>query len=437
MLRSTRTRALAIPVALALLAEPALPAQTPPAAAPVTIRASRVLDGRGNVLTDVTVVVENGRIARVDRGVVSGSARPTYDLSGLTLLPGLIDAHSHPVWYFNAQGRYHTGSDGETPAQGALAAAANAFATLRGGFTTIQSLGSRSDGELRAAIAQRGLPGPRILTSLEPLNERSGGPDSLRALVRKRADDGADVIKLFASRSIRDDGAQTMTDEQLVAACGEAKARGLRSLVHAHSAESVKAAVLAGCTQIEHGVFVTPEVLALMAERGTYFDPQCGLVFHNYLDNRAKYQGIGNYNDEGFAAMERAIPLALAAFKRAVATPRLNVVFGTDAVAGAHGREVEELVCRVTEGGQKPGDAIISATSLAARAMGLGDRVGAVVPGLEADLIAVRGDPTADITALRRVAFVMRGGVVYRFDRGDAGAPAPAASRRKAGRDAR
>ena len=109
----------------------------------------------------------------------------------------------------------------------------------------------------------------------------------------------------------------------------------------------MRAAALAGCSQIEHGVFATPEVLKLLAERKVYFDPQVCLVFRNYLDNRAKYQGIGNYNDSGFASMERALPLAAKMYKQAIATPGLDVVYGTDAVAGAHGRNVEELVCRV------------------------------------------------------------------------------------------
>jgi imidazolonepropionase-like amidohydrolase len=174
------------------------------------------------------------------------------------------------------------------------------------------------------------------------------------------------------------------------------------------------AAARAGCTQVEHGVFSDEATLRLLAERGTYFDPQCGLVFRNYLDNKAHYLGIGNYSEAGFAAMEKAIPLAVGAFRKALATPGLKVVFGTDAVAGAHGRNAEELVCRVAQGGQVPMDALVSATSLNAEALGLAGRTGAIAAGLDADLIATDGDPSQDITALRRVVFVMRAGRVFR-----------------------
>ena len=381
------------------------------------IRAGRVLDGTGRTIPNATVVVRGTQIVSVGPNATVPPGARMYDLSTLTLLPGLIDAHDHLAWHFNPQGRYHQGrEDGETEFEGALAIAGNANATLRGGITTSQSLGSPEDKPLRAAIAADQIPGPRLLTSLTPLSERSGGPDTLRQLVRQRKDDGADVIKLFASKSIREGGAQTMTDEQLIAACGEAKAVGLRSVVHAHSAESMRAAAMAGCSQIEHGVFATPEVLKLLAERKVYFDPQVCLVFRNYLDNRAKYQGIGNYNDSGFASMERALPLAAKMFRQAIATPGLNVVYGTDAVAGAHGRNVEELVCRVRDGGQKPMDAITSATSLNAQALGMADSLGSVAPGKLADLIAVQGDPSRDIEALRRVVFVMKNGRVYRND---------------------
>jgi imidazolonepropionase-like amidohydrolase len=398
-------------LAVSMLSLSTVEAQT----TPVTIRAGRLLDGRGAVIDNATIVLDRTTIARVDRGGAPGSAA-TYDLSRYTVLPGLIDGHAHPSWYFNRAGRYHTPNDGDTPVQSMLAMAGNVFATLTSGVTTIQSPGSPEDKDLRDFIASGAIPGPRILTSLEPISSPRLTPDTLREIVRRRKTEGADFIKIFASKSIRDGGALTLSEEQLTAICQEARAQGLRTLVHAHSPESMQAATLAGCTQIEHGVFATDEVLRLMAQRGTYFDPQCGLVFRNYLENRAKYEGIGNYTAAGFAAMEKAIPLAVAAFKRARATPGLKIVWGTDAVAGAHGRNVEDLICRVEDGGQPPIEAITSATSLGAEALGMGSRIGTIAPGFEADLIAVDGDPSRDITALRRVVFVMKGGRVYRWD---------------------
>lgn len=377
---------------------------------PIAISAQRVIDGAGRQLDNAAVIVEGNRITSV--GPLPASFRgQRIDLGDATILPGLIDVHAHVIWYFNAQGRYHTSSDGETPVQSALAAAGNAYETLLSGVTTLQSPGSAEDRDLRDAIARGAIPGPRILTSLGSIS--GGEPEQIRQRVRDFKTRGADLIKIFASRSIRDGGGPTMTAAQLSAACGEAHAQGLRAMVHAHAAEAMLLAVEAGCDQIEHGVFATPEVLARMAARGTYLSPQCGLVFRNYLENRAKYEGIGNYNAEGFASMERALPLAVEAIRKAVATPGLKMVFGTDAVAGAHGRNVEDLICRVSEAGQKPMDAITSATSLAAESMKLGSSVGMLKAGLLADIIAVRGDPLADFTALRRVVFVMKDGRIY------------------------
>jgi imidazolonepropionase-like amidohydrolase len=377
----------------------------------IAITAQRVLDGTGRQLSNVAVIVEGNRITSV--GPLPASFRGRrIDLGDATLMPGLIDVHAHVIWHFNAQGRYHTGTDGETPVQGALAAAGNAYETLMSGVTTLQSPGSAEDKDLRDAIARGAIPGPRILTSLGSIS--GGSPDTIRQRVRDFKARGADLIKIFASRSIRDGGAPTMSLEQLTAACGESHAQGLRAMVHAHAAEAMMLAVDAGCDQIEHGVFATPQVLTHMAAKGTYFSPQCGLVFRNYLENRAKYEGIGNYNAEGFASMERAVPLAVAAVRSAANTPGVKLVFGTDAVAGAHGRNVEDLICRVNEAGQKPMDAIVSATSRAAESMKLGDAIGTLKPGLLADIIAVRGDPTADFTAMRRVVFVMRNGRVYK-----------------------
>ena len=392
-----------------LTAAPAAVAQD----AAVILRTSVALDGRGASLTNVDVLVEHGRITKVAKAITLSGAR-VIDLRGRTVLPGLIDVHTHPTWYFNRQGRYHTTGDGDTPLQAMLAASANAYATLSAGFTTIQSLGATEDKDLRDWINTQGVPGPRIITSLQAIT--NGDPDRLRQLVQQRKQQGADVVKIFASASIRDGGKQSMTDEQLAAVCGEAKAQGLRSVVHAHSAESVRAAVNAGCSQVEHGVFVTQAELDLMASKGTWFDPQCSLVFRNYLDNRVKYDGIGNYNAEGFASMERALPLAAEGIRKAVATKNLKMVYGTDAVAGAHGRNAEDLLCRVQTSGQKPMDAIVSATSLNAASLGLGATLGALAAGYEADIIAVDGNPLTDITAVLRVSFVMKGGRVVKDD---------------------
>jgi len=284
------------------------------------------------------------------------------------------------------------------------------------GFTTVQSVGAPNDLPLRDAISKGNLPGPRLLTAVEPLQgrgERTGTPEEIRAYIRKQKDAGADLIKIFASASIRQGGGMTISQEQLNAACDEAKKQGLRTIVHAYK-DAVRAATVAGCTQIEHGTLATDDDLKLMAEKGTYLDPQAGLVIENYLLNKEKYLGTPGYTEEGFAAMEKILPMNHDLVHRAVKIPGLKIVFGTDAVAGAHGRNAEEFIDRVRDGGQDPMQAMISANSIGAEAMGLGNKIGSIAPGLEADIIALDGDPLKDITAVRRVVFVMKGGVVYK-----------------------
>lgn len=375
---------------------------------PIVLRAATVLDGKGQILRNSIIVVEGGKIARIGGDAPAGAI--IYDLTSLTVTPGWIDTHAHILWHFD-NGRL-AGKD-EPPVRAMLHAADNAILTLNAGFTTIQSPGLPEDKDLRDAIARGIIPGPRILTSLEPLTDQSGPPEKLRQLVRERKQQGADFIKLFASKSIREGGAQTMTDGQLQAACGEAKSLGLRTIVHAHSAESAKAATLAGCTTIEHGAYLTDEVFALMAQRGTYYDPNIGLVLQNYLENKEKFLGIGNYNEQGFAFMEKGIAIVLDTFKKALKHKDLRIVYGTDAVAGAHGRNYEEFIARVRDGGQDPMAAIMSATSISAESLGLKDKIGAIAPGMDADIIAMDGDPLHDPTAARRVIFVMKGGKVY------------------------
>ncbi|MBI3263266.1 MAG: amidohydrolase family protein, partial [Acidobacteria bacterium] len=211
---------------------------------PVVIRAGTLLDGKGGTARNVTIVVQGTRVTRVE----STTGAVTYDLSRLTVLPGLIDTHVHIGQHFGKDGR--ADSRGETLAEAALFGAENAYLTLMAGLTTVQSVGAASDVPLREAIARGILPGPRILTSIGSITSTTLTPDQIRESVRKLESDGADLIKIFASRSIREGGAQTLTQPQLDAACGEAKAVGLRTLVHAHSPESIKAAVQAGCSQI-------------------------------------------------------------------------------------------------------------------------------------------------------------------------------------------
>ena len=381
---------------------------------PLVVGAPRLIDGRGRLLRDAAVVVDGGRI--VD--IVEHPQRVDVALADATLMPGGIDTHVHIGWHFDADGRSHDDETdrGETQAQSALYAAENAYRTLMGGITTVQSLGAPIDKPLRDAIARGTLPGPRVLTAIEPLTDETLTPEALRAQVDKVADEGADVIKVFASQSIRTGGAPTMSQEQLDAICAEARRRGLRVAVHAHGPESVGRAVRAGCNSIEHGALIDQATLDLMAAHGTYFDPNTDLIFRNYFENKAHFLGIGNYTAEGFAAMEQAVPRVLEVFRRGLTTRGLKIVFGTDAVAGSHGRNFQELEYRVRVGGQDAMAAITSATSLAAESLGLGHRIGTLAPGYEADLIAVAGDPLQDIGALERVVLVMKGGKLVRHE---------------------
>jgi imidazolonepropionase-like amidohydrolase len=376
----------------------------------IVIAASTLLDGKGGVLHDTRIVVEGSKIVAID----SKATPVDYDLQGLTVLPGWIDAHDHITWIFGKDGK-NAGTEGTTQ-EDAYQAASNAWVTLMAGFTTIQSVGAPNDVPLRDAIAKGILPGPRILTAIHPLvgqGDKTGTPDEIRAFVRKQKEAGADLIKIFASQSIRLGGGMTLSQEQLNAACDEAKKQGLRTLVHAYK-DAVRAATLAGCTEIEHGVLATDDDLKLMAAKGTYLDPQAGLVIENYLQHRDQYIGTPGYTAEGFAAMEKILPMEHEFMQHAVRTPGLKVVFGTDAVAGAHGRNAEEFIDRVHDGGVEPMAAMVSANSLGAEAMGLADQIGSIAPGLQADIIAIDGDPLKDITAVRRVVFVMKGGVVYK-----------------------
>jgi len=376
---------------------------------PIVLKTSTLVDGRGKTLKNTIIVVEGSKIARV------GGAAPAnaivYDLRGFTVSPGWIDTHSHLAVHFDDTGRLAGPSEPES--QALLHIADNLAQTLNAGFTTVQSPGAMIDRDVRDAIARGIFPGPRVLTSLEALTETSGEPEKLRGLVRERKQQGADLIKIFASKSIREGGAQTMTDAQLRAACGEAKSLGLRTIVHAHSADSAKAATLAGCTSIEHGAYITDEVFDVMAERGTYYDANIGLVLQNYLENKPKYFGIGNYNEEGFAFMEKGVGIVLDTFQKALKHKNLRIIYGTDATAGAHGQNYREFIVRVRDAGQDPMQALISVTSLSAESIGMGEQIGAIAARMQADIVAFDGNPLEEVTAASRAVFVMKGGKVY------------------------
>jgi imidazolonepropionase-like amidohydrolase len=399
------------------------------------LEVSTLLDGRGHILHNTRVVVQDGRIVRID----AKATGEMIDLRGLTVMPGWIDVHVHITSHFGPDGKIGEPACGseryqklvqeaqaapdstaatsnlpcETPAEAEAAIRQNALVTLEAGFTTVQSVGAPEDKDLRDAINRGEIPGPRILTALRPVTDPNLTLDQIREWVRQVKADGGDLIKIFVSKPMRDGGGRTLNDAQLAAACDEAKAVGLRSLVHAYR-DGSRAATLAGCTEVEHGILATPGDLALMAQRGTYFDPQAGLVVHNYIDNWVHFKGAGGFNDAAFESLHRLLPLDTQVFRDAIATPGLKVVFGTDAIAGAHGRNAEEFIYRVQEGGQDPMAAMIAAQSLAATSLNMQDQIGTIAPGLQADIIGLNGDPLKDITAVRRVVFVMKGGIIYK-----------------------
>ncbi|WP_213980313.1 amidohydrolase family protein [Sphingomonas sp. dw_22] len=413
MTKSVRFRATAAALLLAPLPALAQVAVTPftPAPekpAPITIHAGELIDGKGGVRRDMTITVLDGKIAAVRKG--KPAAAPTYDFARLTVLPGLIDTHVHITAHFNDENRAI--EEGETPEQKALKFSENVYLTLMAGFTTVQSIGSNDDFALRAAIANGRLPGPRLLSSGQPLRDPKLSLDAIRQTIATRKAQGADLIKLMVTKSIRDGGDQTWTDEQIAVACDEAKRLGLRTWVHAHADSAVRAAI-GHCTAVTHAQLAKLDTLKLAGEKGLYIEPTFGLVQPNYMRNKAKYLGTGNYTEDAFKYMEGNVQENKDKWRRFLTVTNVTYLSGGDTNAGAEGDNAREIIWRVQQG-QDPMKAIMAATSIDARAIDLGDRIGAIAPGMEADIIAVDGDPLKDITALWRVRFVMKGGKVYK-----------------------
>src|SRR2546426_9760695 len=208
----------------------------------IVLRATTLIDGKGGVMRNVNIVVQGPRITRID----AGAQATMYDLKASTVMPGWIDTHVHIGAHFDPNGKSHSPASAkdETPQQSMLYAVENAYRVLMAGFTTVQSVGAPLDRDLRDAIARGTIPGPRLLTSLRPVDETTGTPDQIRKFVRQVASEGADLIKIFATKSIREGGGPTLKQAQVDAACGEAKSLGKRAIVHAQGPEGAKAAVV-------------------------------------------------------------------------------------------------------------------------------------------------------------------------------------------------
>ena len=398
----------------------------------VAVRAARLIDGRGAApIAPAVVLIRGERIEAVGAGLPIPAAARIIDLGGATLLPGLIDLHTHLT---------STGVHWEdellktTPGQAALHGARNALVTLTAGFTTCRDMGPTwpfTDIDLRKAIDEGVVPGPRLMVSGNYVSATGGagdarqfsifvdvpivrnladGPDEIRKAVRTNLKAGADFIKILATGAVLSrgtpPGAQQYTEEELRVAVDEATRWGRHVAAHAHGTDGIKAALRAGIHTIDHGSMMDDEAVELLRTHHAYFVPTL-------------------YTSESIAANpnvpepEKARSKQIAAVKdrsfQLVVKSGLPIGFATDAAVVPHGQNAREFGYRVRLG-QSPMDAILSATRTAAEIMGWADRVGTVEAHKFADLIAVSGDPLRDITELARVTWVMKGGVVYKQD---------------------
>jgi len=399
-----------------------------------------LIDGIGDTARkEMTVVVEKDRIDRVEQGYVA--AKPddrVIDLKAATVMPGWIDCHVHLDMQL-APNDLLTQITSE-PGDYALRAAYFAKKTLLAGFTSVRNLGDHEGSTLalRKAISQGIADGPRIYTAGQALSTTGGhadftdgidhrygghptlddgvfnGPDEARKAVRQHYKDGCDLIKIMASGgvlSIEKSGQNPqMTSEEIKAVVETAHDYGMKVAVHAHGTEAIRRAVEAGVDSIEHGTYMTDEIIALMKQHGTYYVPT--ISAGQFVARKAEIPG---YFPPIIVPKAQAIgPLILGTFQRAY-QGGVKIAFGTDTGVSAHGDNAQEFVYMV-KGGMPPMQAIQSATREAAKLIGDEKNIGTVAPGRYADLTAVPGDPLADITLVGKVSFVMKGGVVYRSE---------------------
>lgn len=430
-------RALAIVWLVALAAR--LPAQESGRAAGVTmVRAARLIDGRGGApIAPAMVRVEGDRIAAVGTNLPVPAGARVIDLGGATLLPGLIDLHTHLTNRFGVH--WEQGLVSTTPGHDALWGAHNARVTLLAGFTAVRDMGPTwpyVDVDLRDAIEQGAVIGPRMMVSGNYVSPTGGagdarqfsiyvdvpvvrnladGPDEVTRAVRANLKHGADFIKILATGAVLSQGtqpgAQAYSDAEIRAATEEATRWGRQVASHAHGSAGIIASIRAGVRTIDHGTYLDDEGVALLqaANRRTFYVPT--LYTSDIIEGPGStVPPAQQERSRRTTAIERA------GFRRALAAG-LPIGFATDAAVIPHGDNAREFAVRVRLG-EPPMAAIVSATSLNAEIMGWGDRIGSVERGKLADLIAVAGDPLRDITELERVRFVMKGGVVHRNELG-------------------